>query len=75
MLAPKDNLQMTDFLGISMLEKGDNSFKYLQNYANVNQVMTLAQTVLQIFCSQGPLWVKCLSLNRGIIQPNFNRIL
>ena len=24
-------------------------------------IMSLAQAVLQIFCSQGPLWVKCLS--------------
>ena len=38
-------------------------------------IMILAQVVLQIFCSQGPLWVKCLSLKRGIIQSNFDRIL
>ena len=37
--------------------------------------MTLAQAVLQIFCSEGPLWVKCLSLKRGIIQSNFDIIL
>ena len=60
-------------------EKGDNSGKYLKNFAKVNQVMymldtncepnimILAQAVLEIFCSQGPLWVKCLSLKRGII--------
>ena len=33
------------------------------------------QAVLQIFCSQGPLWVKGLNLKRGIIQSNINRIL
>ena len=37
--------------------------------------MILAQGVPQIFCSQGPLWVKCLSLKRGIIQSNIDRIL
>ena len=31
-------------------------------------IMTLAQAVLQIFCSQGPLWVKCLNSKREIIQ-------
>ena len=38
-------------------------------------IKTLAQVVLQIFCSQDPLWVQCLSLKRGIIQSNFDRIL
>ena len=37
--------------------------------------MTLAQAVLQICCSQGPLWVTCLSPKRGIIQSNFDRML
>ena len=31
-------------------------------------IMILAQGVLQIFCSQGHLWVKRLSLKREIIQ-------
>ena len=31
-------------------------------------IMILAQAVLQIFCSQDPLLVKCLSLKRGISQ-------
>ena len=31
--------------------------------------------VLQIFCWQGPLWVKFLSRKRGIIQSNIHRIL
>ena len=38
-------------------------------------IMILAQAVLEIFCSQGPLWVKCLSLKRAIIQSYFDRIL
>ena len=38
-------------------------------------IMILAQAVLEIFCSQGPLWVKCISLKRGIIQSKFDRIL
>ena len=29
-------------------------------------IMILAQAVLQIFCSQGSLWVQCLSLESGI---------
>ena len=38
-------------------------------------IMTLAQGVLKIFCSQGPLWVKCISPKRGITESNFDRIL
>ena len=61
-----------------------NIYRILQN---VNQViytfvticepnmMTLAQAVLQMCCSQSPLWVKCLSLKRGIIKLNFDRIV
>ena len=37
--------------------------------------MILPQVVLQIFCWQGPLWVKCLSLKRGIITSNIHRFL
>ena len=37
--------------------------------------MILFQAVLQIFCWQGPLWVKCLSRNRGIIQSDIHRFL
>ena len=37
--------------------------------------MILPQAVLQIFCWKGPLWVKCLSRKRGIIQSNIHRIL
>ena len=38
-------------------------------------IMTLAQAVLQIFCSQVPLWVKCIRSKRETIQSNFDRIL
>ena len=38
-------------------------------------IMILAEAVLQIFCSQGPLWVKCISLKRVIIKSNFDRIV
>ena len=41
----------------------------------MSNIMILAQAVLQILCVQGPLWVKCLSLKRGIIQSNVYRIL
>ena len=70
-----------------MLGKGDNAFKYFRILPKVNEViytldtirmpniMTPAQAVLQIFCSQGPLWDKCVSLKRGIIQSNFDRTL
>ena len=40
-----------------------------------NLVNNLAQAVLQIFCSQGPLWIKCLSPKREIIQSDFDKIL
>ena len=34
-------------------------------------IVTLAQGVLEIFCSQCPLWVKCPSMKRGTIQVKF----
>ena len=37
--------------------------------------MILGQGVLQLFCSQCPLWLKWLSLKRGLIQTNIHRIL
>ena len=37
-------------------------------------IMTLAQAVLQIFCSQCPLWIKFLSPKREIIQSNFVKV-
>ena len=38
-------------------------------------IMTLAQAVLQIFCSQSPLWVKNLSPKKEIIHLNFHKSL
>ena len=67
-------------------EKGDNSAKYLQNFAKVNQViytldtifesniMIIAQAVLQIFCWQSPLWATCLS-EKGNNSVSIHRIL
>ena len=51
-----------------------NQVIYTLDTIRMPNIMTLAQAVLQIFCSQCPLWVKCLSLKRGIIQSNFARI-
>ena len=52
-----------------------NQVIYTLNTFCMPNIMTLAQAVLQLFCSQGPLWVKCLSPKRGIIQWNLDRIL
>ena len=41
----------------------------------MTNIMILAQAVLKIFYSQGPSWVRCRSLKRGIIQSNIHRIL
>ena len=38
-------------------------------------IMVLAQAVIQIFCSQCPLWLKCVSLQRGIILSNIQIML
>ena len=38
-------------------------------------IMILAHEALQIFCSQCPLWLKCLCLKREIIQSTIHRIL
>ena len=92
MLAPKDNLQMSNFCSIPLEESLCQKREIIQSNIyrispKVNQIiytldticmpsiMTIAQVVLLIFCSQGPLWVKCPSLKRGIIQSNFDRIL
>ena len=67
-------------------KKGCNSVKsnMYRILPNVNQsstpwaqlnIMILAQGILEIFCSQGLLWVKCLSLKKGINQSNVDRIL
>ena len=39
------------------------------------KIMIIAQADLQVFCWQGPVWVKFLSMKRGIIQSNIHRIL
>ena len=52
------------------MQKGHNSAKYLERFAKsfyqvictldsvcMPNIMVLAQAFLQIFCSQGPLWV------------------
>ena len=52
-----------------------NQVIYILDIICMPHIMTLAQVVLQIFCSQGHLWVKCPSPKRGIIQSNFDRIL
>ena len=41
----------------------------------MSDIMILAQVVFQIFCSQGLLWIKCLSMKRGTIQSNIHRNL
>ena len=52
-----------------------NQATYTLDTTCMPNIMTIAPAVLQVFCSQCPLWVKCLSLKWGIIQSNFNRIL
>ena len=52
-----------------------NQVIYILDTFCMPNIMTLAQTVLQVFCSQDPLWVKCPSPKWGIIQSNFDRIL
>ena len=52
-----------------------NQVIYILDTICVSNIMILAQAVLQILCWQGPLWGKCLSLKRGIIQSNINTIL
>ena len=65
-------------------EKGNNSVTsdrkgnqviYIMDPNCMPYIIILAQSIRQIFCSQCSLWVKCLSLKRGIIQSNFDRIL
>ena len=58
-------------------EKGLNSVKYLENFANFNQViytldticepntMTLAQVVLERYCSQGDIGLKSKNVEKG----------
>ena len=39
------------------------------------KIMIIARAVLQVFCWQGPVLVKFLSMKWGIIQSNIHRIL
>ena len=57
-----------------ILPKVDQVTYSLDTIYESNSVIP-AQSVLHILCSQGPLWVKCLCLKRGIIQSSFVRIL
>ena len=52
-----------------------NQVIYTLNTICVINIMILGQAILQLLCWQVPLWVKCLSLNRGIIQSNIHRML
>ena len=47
-----------------ILQKNNQVIYTLDTFCMPN-IMTLAQAVLQIFCSQGPLLVKCLSEKRN----------
>ena len=40
-----------------------------------NIILLIQAVIIQIFSSQCPIWLKCLSLKRGIIQSNIHRIL
>ena len=44
-----------------------NQVTYTLDTMCMSNFMILFQTVLQIFCWQCPLWVKCLSQKRGIV--------
>ena len=68
-------------------EKGDNSniyrilpkvnqamYRYTFDTHCIPKMVILAQAVIQILQPQGPLWVTCQSLKRGIIQSNIHRM-
>ena len=67
--------------------KGDQSVKYIQNFAKIKQViytlnticepniMVLAWAVLKIFCWHGSINLQCKIWKRGIIQSNSYRNL
>ena len=81
MLAPKDNLETMLLYYIKcqswkreiiqpnihrILPKVNQVIYTLDTICLPNTcIMILDQTVLQIFCSQSPLWVKCISLKRA----------
>ena len=52
-----------------------NQIIYTLDTICMPNIMILAQAVFQTFCSQCLLWVKCLSMKRGLIQSNIHRIL
>ena len=60
---------------IHRISRKVNQVIYTLDTIHVSNIMILAQAVLQIFCWHCPLWVKCLSLKRAIIQPNIYTIL
>ena len=60
---------------IHRISRKVNQVIYTLDIILVSNIMILAQAFLQIFCWQGLLWVKCLSLKREIIQSNIHRIL
>ena len=60
---------------IHSIPRKNNLVIYTFDTICVSNIMILAQAVLQILCWQGHLWVKCLSLEKGIIQSNIHRIL
>ena len=54
-------------LNIHRILRNVNQVIYTLDTIWVSNIMILAQALLQILCWQGPLWVKCLSVKRGII--------
>ena len=71
MLAPKGLLAASKFYGICPKVK---QVVYTLDTISMANIKILAQKVLQIFCSQGSLWVKCPSLKMVIIRSNVHRI-
>ena len=68
MLSPKENISLTDaYDNRSKFSKVDRVIYILDTICMPN-IMILAQAIIQIFCSQCPLWINFLSLKRGIIQ-------
>ena len=52
-----------------------NQVIYTLDTICIPKFMIIARAVLQVFCWQGPVWVKFLRMKRGIIQSNSHRIL
>ena len=72
MLAPRDNRVSSKFYGIC---SNVNQAIYTLDTICKPNIMILAQAVLQIICSQGPLGVKCRSLKRGTLQSSIHIIV